>query len=330
MAMRRREFIATFGSAVAWPLAATTPAAAQQGAKSARIGVLTPADSERTPGFDALRKELRNLGYLEGKSIFLDFRLAKGHAEALPGLAAELVQIPVDVIVAAGTTAALAAANVTHTIPIVQGAGGDLVRAGLAASLARPGGNVTGFTILTDEPSGKRLDLLRRAAPTIKSVTVMLDPTSVVTAPQLRATEGAAATLGIRLAKLPISTPEEVDALRPAALAGSDGLVVLPGAMFYNHRATIVALAAAARVPAIYPSREYADDGGLIAYGPNVPHAYRRAAGYVDRILRGAKPGDLPIEEASKLEFIVNFHTALQLGLRLPIDFVVEADEVIE
>jgi putative tryptophan/tyrosine transport system substrate-binding protein len=158
----------------------------------------------------------------------------------------------------------------------------------------------------------------------------MLDPTSVVTPPQLRATEGAAATLGIRLAKLPISTLEEIDALSAAALAGGDGLVVLPGAMFYNHRATVIALAAAARVPAIYPSREFADDGGLIAYGPNVSNAYRRAAGYVDRILRGAKPGDLPIEEASKVEFVVNFHTARQLGLTLPVDFVAEAAEVIE
>jgi putative ABC transport system substrate-binding protein len=329
--MRRREFIAGLGGVVAsWPFAATMPAAGQQSEKIARIGVLTPADSERTPGFDALRKELRNLGYIEGKTIVLDFRLAMGHTEALPGLAAELVQIPVDVIVASGTTAVLAAAKTTHTVPKVQGAGGDLVRAGLAASLARPGGNVTGFTILTDEPSGKRLQLLRQAVPTIKSVTVMLDPTSVVTPPQLRATEDAAAAHGIRLAKLPISTPEEVDALRPAALADSDSLVVLPGAMFYNHRATIIALAAAARVPAIYPSREFADDGGLIAYGPNVPRAYRRAAGYVDRILRGTKPGDLPIEEASKVEFVVNFHTARQLGLTLPVDFVAEADEVIE
>jgi putative ABC transport system substrate-binding protein len=328
--MKRRTFIAGLGAAASWPFAATMHATGQQGAKIARVGVLTPADRERTPGFDALRTELRRLGYIEGETIVLDFRLAKGHTEALPGLAVELVQIPVDVIVAAGTTAALAAAKTTQTVPIVQGAGGDLVRAGLAASLARPGGNVTGFTILTDEPSGKRLGLLRQAVPTIKTVTVMLDPTSVVTEPQLRATEGAAATLGIRLAKLPISTPEEVDALHPPALAGSDGLVVLPGALFYNRRGTIIALAAAARVPAIYPSREFADDGGLIAYGPNVPNTYRRAAGYVDRILRGAKPGDLPIEEASKVEFIVNFHTARQLGLTLPVAFVAEADEVIE
>src|SRR5262245_26439850 len=155
--MRRRAFIAGLGSvAASWPLAAKMPALGQQSTKFARVGVLTPAESEMTPGFDALRKELRTLGYIEGKTIVLDFRLAKGHTEALPGLAAELVQIPVDVIVAAGTTAVLAAAKITHTIPIVQGAGGDLVRAGLAASLARPGGNVTGFTILTDEPSGKR------------------------------------------------------------------------------------------------------------------------------------------------------------------------------
>ena len=158
----------------------------------------------------------------------------------------------------------------------------------------------------------------------------MLDPMSVVTQPVLRATEGAAATLDIMLAKLPASTPEELHTLNPAALAGSDALMVLPSAMFWNHRSTIVALAAAARIPAIYPEREYADDGGLMAYGPNVPDTYRRAAGYVDRILRGAKPGDLPIEEASKFDFIVNLRMARQLKLSPSPDFLVGAGEVIE
>ena len=225
---RRRAFIAALGGAAAWPLVATKQIEAQERTKIPRVGVLTPAESDTTPGFDAFRKGLRDLGYVEGKSIVLDFRFAKGHTDALPRLAAELVQIPVDVIVASGTTAARAAAGITHEIPIVQPAGGDLVTAGLAASLARPGGNVTGLTIRTDEPSGKRLELLRDAFPGIKRVTVMLDPTSVVTPPQLRSTEGAAAHLHIQLAKLPVSTPEELGALGPTALAGSDGLVVLP------------------------------------------------------------------------------------------------------
>ena len=188
-ALKWRALVAVLCSA-AWPLAAAMPAAAQQAGKIARVGVLSPADSDKTPAAVAFRKTLQELGYVEGKSIVLDFRLAKGHNERLGDLAAELVQIPVDVIVAGGTTAVRATAGITHSIPIIQAAGGDPVSAGLAASLARPGGNVTGFTIRTDEPSGKRLELLQRAFPNISRVTVMLDPTSVVTQRQLRATEG--------------------------------------------------------------------------------------------------------------------------------------------
>ena len=329
--MRRREFVGLLsGAAVAWSLVAATPGAAQQGAKIARVGILSPEEKETTSANVAFRKGLRDLGYVEGTSIFLDFRFTKGHNERLSGLAAELVQIPVDVIVAAGLTAVRAAADITHNIPIVQAASGDLVKAGLAASLARPGGNVTGFTLPTDEPSGKRLELLKRAFPSITLVTVMLDPTSIVTQRQFRATESAATKLGIRLAKLSVSTPEELAALGPAALAGSDGLVVLPSGMFWNRRATVIALAASARVPAIYPEREYADDGGLVAYGADIPDAFRRAAGYVDRILRGTKPGDLPIEDASKFDFIVNLRTAQQLGLSPSPGVLVGVGEVIE
>lgn len=328
-ALKWRALVAVLCSA-ALPLAAAMPAAAQQAGKIARVGVLLPSDSDKNPASIAFRKGLQDLGYVEGKSIILDFRLAGGHNERLGELAAELARIPVDVIVAGGTTAVRAAAGVTRSIPIIQAAGGDPVIAGLAASLARPGGNVTGFTIRTDEPSGKRLELLKRAFPSISRVTVMLDPTSVVTQRQLRATERAAATLGISLTKLPVSTPEELDALGPAALAGSDGLVVLPSALFWSRRATVIKLAAAARLPAIYPEREFADDGGLVAYGANIPDAYRRAAGYVDRILRGTQVGDLPIEEASKFDFVLNLRTAKQLELSPSRDFLVAVDEVIE
>jgi putative ABC transport system substrate-binding protein len=251
--MRRRAFIAGLSSEVARWLLSAMPAVAQQ--KIARIGVLTPGGSDRTPSVEAFRKGLQELGYIEGRSIILDFRFAKGHNEALPRLAAELVKIPVDVIVAGGTTAVQAAAQVTRSIPIIQAAGGDPVSAGLAASLAHPGGNVTGFTIRANEPSGKRVELLKRAFPGITLVTVLLDPTSIATQPQLRATEEVADALGLRLQLLSAGTPEELDALDPAALAGSEGLVVLPNGMFWDRRATIVALAAAARVPAIYPSR---------------------------------------------------------------------------
>ena len=324
--MRRREFVAALGSAAAWPLVSAMPAAAQQGSKIARVGVLTPGGSDRTPSVEAFRKALQELGYIEGRSIILDFRFAKGHNEALPRLAAELVKIPVDVIVAGGTTAVQAAAQVTRSIPIIQAAGGDPVSAGLAESLAHPGGNVTGFTIRANEPSGKRVELLKRAFPGITLVTVLLDPTSIATQPQLRATEEVADALGLRLQLLSAGTPEELDALDPAALAGSEGLVVLPNGMFWDRRATIVALAAAARDP----SREFADDGGLIAYGPNVPDAYRRAAYYVDRVLRGAKAGDLPIQEASNFDFVVNLHTARLFKLLPSPDFLVGVTEIID
>ena len=315
---------------VAWLVTTDLPAAAQQRAKIAHIGILSPEENDITPAFIALRKGLQDLGYTEGKSIALDFRLAKGHNERLANLATELVQIPVDVIIAGGTTAVRAAEGATHSIPIIQGAGGDLVAAGLAASIAHPGGNVTGFSIRTDGPGAKRLELLKRAFPNIARVTVMFDPTSVVTERQLRVTEAAAAALGIELVKLPVSTPEALQSLDPRALAESDGLVVLPAAMFWNRRASVIALAAAARVPAIYPEREYAEDGGFASYGANIPEAFRRAAGYVDRILHGANPGELPIEEASKFDFVVNLRTARALGLSLPTDFVVAVGEVIE
>ena len=322
-------FVATLCSAMAWVFTAM-PLRAQQRATPSRVGVLTPVESDKTPSFTAFRDELRNRGYVEGKSIILDFRFAKGRADALPGFAAELAKVPVDIIVVDGTTAARAALNVTQSIPIIQAAGGDPVVAGLAPNYARPGGNFSGFSIRSDELAGKRLELLKRAFPGIKRVSVLLDPTSVVTPPVLRATEQAAANLDIPLTMLSISTPDMLKALGPADLAGSDALVVLPSAMFWQHRAPIIALTAAARVPAIYPEREYADDGGLIAYGPNIPDTFRRAAGYVDQILRGTRPGDLPIEAASKFEFIVNLRTARELKLSPSTDFLVGVGEVIE
>jgi putative ABC transport system substrate-binding protein len=328
--MRRRTLISLVGGAAAWLLTAAIPVPAQPRASIPRVGLLSPLGSETTLGFNAFRKGLRDLGYVEGRSIILDFRLAKGHSDALPALAADLVKIPVDVIVVDGINAARAAVKVTQSIPIVQAVGGDPVAAGLAASYARPGGNFTGFSIRSDELAGKRLELLKRAFPGISRVTVLLDRTSAATPPVLRATEKAAADLNILLATLPADTPESLGALGPAHLAGSDGLVVIPSGPFWQHRATIIALAAAARLPAIYPEREYADDGGLIAYGPNIPDTYRQAAGYVDRILRGARPSDLAINAVSKLDFVLNLRTAREIGANLPIDFLFGVRDFIE
>jgi putative tryptophan/tyrosine transport system substrate-binding protein len=323
----RREFIATLASAAAaWPHAAR----AQQPVKPPRVGILSPAASETAGTLTAFREGIRDLGYVEGQTIALDFRLSKGIMDALPALAAELVRIPVNVIVTDSTSGTLAAFEATRTIPIVMGAtGGDPVALGLAKSLSRPGGNVTG-THFFSGLSEKRLQLLKQAFPGAERVAVLANPKDVFSVSEMPKAAIAAARIGMRLLPLAASTPAELRALAPAALSGSDGLLVMPGGMFWNNRATIIGIASMARVPAIYPEREYADDGGLIAYGPNVPEHFRLAAGYVDRILRGANPGDLPINASSQFDFIINLRTAHVLGLALAPDFVSAANEVIE
>jgi len=325
--MRRRAFITLLGGAVAaWPLAAR----AQQPAKVPRVGILSPAASETAGTLSAFREKIRDLGYVEGETIALDFRLSKGIMDALPALAEELVRIPVNVIVTDTTTATLAAFGATRTIPIVMGAtGGDPVALGLAKSLSRPGGNVTGTQFLTGL-SEKRLQLLKQAFPGTERVTVLANAKEAISVSEMPKAEMAAAQTGMRLLALTASTPAELRALAPGALSGSDGLLVMPSGVFWNNRVTIIGVASMARVPAIYPEREYADDGGLIAYGPNVPEHFRLAAGYVDRILRGAKPGDLPVNASSKFDFVINLRTARALGLTLSPDFISAADEVIE
>jgi len=324
---RRREFLTLLGSvAVTWPLAAR----AQQPAKVPRVGILSPAASETAGTLTAFREGIRDLGYVEGQTVALDFRLSKGVMDALPALAAELVRIPVNVIVTDGTSATLAAFDATRTIPIVMGAtGGDPVALGLAKSVSRPGGNVTGTQFLTGL-SQKRLQLLKQAFPGAGRIAVLANPKDAISVSEMPKAEMAAAQIGVRLLPLAASTPAELRALAPSALSGCDGLLVMPGGMFWNNRATILGIASVARVPAIYPEREYADDGGLIAYGPNVPAHFRLAAGYVDRILRGANPGDLPINATSQFDFVINLRTAHALGLALPPDFVSAANEVIE
>jgi putative tryptophan/tyrosine transport system substrate-binding protein len=326
----RRGFVTLCGAAVAGSVTLAIPATAQQPGKVPRVGILTPAENGATPIFDAFRRGLRDLGYIEGKTIVLDFRFARGNIDALTGLAAELVRIPVDAIVVDATPATRAAVDATRTIPIVIGAGSDPVHLGFVASISRPGGNVTGMTIRGETLSSKRLELLKQAFPRTASVSVLMNPKNVSTALSLSATEEAARALGIRVVPLAASTPDELRALNSADLARSDGLAVLPDAMFWNNRAVVIAAAQAARRPAIYPEREYADDGGLIAYGPNIPDSFRRAASYVDRILRGAKPGDLPIDEPAKFDFIINLRTARALGLAISPDFLSAANEVIE
>jgi putative ABC transport system substrate-binding protein len=324
--MRRREFVVLLSGALASPLSAR----AQQSPKVPRVGVLTPASTDATPIFLGLRRGLRDLGYIEGRTIILDFRFARGNLDALPELATDLVQVPVDLIVSDGNSAAQAALKATRTIPIVMGIAADALETGLVTSTARPGGNITGMTLGRLEQTGKRLQLLKQAFSRVTRVTVLLNPKSLTTQVSLPVTENAANALGMSISPLPAGSPDELRALDPGRLSATEGLVVIPDAMFWNNRATIIELANAARLPAVYPEREYADDGGLIAYGPNIPDSFRRAAGYIARILNGTKPGDLPIDEASKFDFVVNLRTARTSGLSIAADFLSGADEVIE
>jgi putative ABC transport system substrate-binding protein len=248
----------------------------------------------------------------------------------LPQLAEELAAQPVDVIVADSTSATVAARKATASIPIVQAAGLDLTMIGLAASDAHPGKNVTGFTVMATELNAKRLELLHGIIPQATTFAVLVHP-SPAAATFIHDTEEAASQIGLRVAaRVDPQSPEDLRALTRNAFADSAGVIVLPDPMFWNHRRDIVSLVATARLPAIYPEREYADDGGLAAYGPDVPDNFRRAAGYVDRILKGARAGELPIQEPTKFELVINQKTAKALGLVLPPLLLAQADEVIE
>ena len=328
--VRRRQLITQLVGAAA---ASSLPRAAwaqQPTARIPRIGILSPASSVAAGTLAAFRQGMRDLGYVEGQTVILDFRLSKGDLDALPALAAEVVGIPVDVIVTDTSTAAVAASAATRTIPIVTATmGGDPVALGLVRSYARPGGNLTGMRFHTDL-SEKRLQLLKQAFPSAERVAVLVNPNIAIAQIERRSAELAAERLRLRLRWLEAATPGKLLALAPATLADADGLVVVPDGVFWNNRKTIVQFATAGRVPAIYPERDYADDGGLIGYGPNAPEHFRQAAGYVDRILRGAKPGDLPINASSRFEFVINLRTARAQGFNLPVDFISAADEVLE
>jgi putative ABC transport system substrate-binding protein len=324
--VNRRTFVALLGGvAAAWPARAQQPIG-----KMPRIGILSPAGNVAAATLAAFRQGMRNLGYIEGRTIELDFRLSKGDLDALPALAAELVGIPVDVIVTDTSTAAVVASAATRTIPIVTAIiGGDPVALGLVQSYARPGGNLTGMRFHTDL-SEKRLQLLKQAFPGVERIAVLINPKIAIAPAERRSAELAAERLRLRLLPVEAATPAELRAIAPAALAEADALLVVPDGMFWNNRKTIIELAAAARMPAIYPERDYADDGGLIGYGPNAPDHFRQAAGYVDRILRGAKPAELPINASSRFDFVINLRTARALGFSLTADFISAADEVIE
>jgi putative ABC transport system substrate-binding protein len=299
------------------------------GRRSHTFGILTTAESDRTPIFDAFRAGLRDLGYVEGQNIILEFRLARGNLSLGPQLAAELVALPVDIIVTEGFTPDAAAAS--DRIPIVVPTLVDPVQRGLASSLSRPGGNITGFTLMHTELNAKRLELLRTAFPHITAVIALVNPSNPAHKLGFEQTKTAARSIGLAsVGRAEVESAAALRALRPAVFSGASAVVVVPDGMFYSYRRDIIALVNAARLPAIYPERDYADDGGLMAYGANVSDNFRRAAGYVDRILKGMSPADLPIQEPVKFDFVINLKTAKALGLTIPQSILARADEVIE
>jgi putative ABC transport system substrate-binding protein len=307
-------------------------AEAQQVGKVPRIGILWAYSPSVVSIFaEAFRQSLRGLGYVEGRNIALEERWAEGRFDRLPSLAAELVRLNVDIIVTASTPAVQAAQQATRTIPIVMTLVADPVESGVVASLARPGGNVTGLSLMNPELSGKRLALLKEVIPKISRVAVFWSSSTQAYQLVLRETDAAARALGVQLQVVEVHGPTNLNSAFSAITRERVGaLVVLPDPMFRNQQRRILDLAAKSRLPAMYWSRELVDAGGLMAYGPNIPDVYRQAATLVDKILKGAKPGDLPIEQPAKFELVINMKTAKALGLTIPSSLLLWADQVIE
>ena len=327
---RRTFFVIVAGSLFGPPLESL----AQQAKKIYRIGVLSPFTAlfGGGPSFQAFVKTLGELGYVEGRNIVFEYRWADGQAGRLPDLAAELARLRVDVIFTAwGTPTALASKKATSTTPIVFAGVGDAVGVGLIPSLAHPGANLTGSTFITEETIGKQLELLKQLVPAVSKIGVVVNPANPVYGPILRASEMPARALGLELTVVGMQQPEEFEnALRAARQAHVDGLVVLRDSVLLTNWARILALAAESRLPAIYGTREFTDNGGLISYGPDLAEMYRRAAALVDKILKGARPSDLPVEQPTKFELVINLRTAKALGLTVPQSLLLRADEVIQ
>jgi len=328
----RRTFLAGTGAVL---LAAPLAAEAQQAGKVARIGLLSLNLVPNRHLGEAFRQGLRDLGYVEGRNVVIEYRDAEGKPERLPALAAELVALKVDVIVTGGgTPPALAAKQATKTIPIVFSSVPDPVTDKLVTSLARPGGNVTGSSNLNPELVGKCLEQLKQVVPGVSRVAVLWQPGAMDERTEqdiLKAADVAARALGVRLQVVEARGSADVDrALSDITRARAAALTVLPSAMLFTERRRLVALAAKNRLPAVYAQREFVDAGGLMSYGPNLADLFRRAAVYVDKILKGAKPADLPVEQPTKFELVINLKTAKALGLTIPPSVLGRADEVIQ
>ena len=326
--MRRREFITLLGGAVAaWPVVARA-----QTNRTYRIGILeTIPLASNAANFNALRQGLQQLGYVEGQNLVIEYRSADGHADRFPALALELVRGRVDLIVTRGTPAARAAKETTKTIPVVMAAIGEPLGVGVVATLAHPGSNITGLSAFVTELAGKRIELMKEMLPSISRVAFMQNMGNPVSAPQWDASQAVAATLGIAIELFDVRNAQDianafgmvVDHKVNAILVGIDATTQANGAM-------IIELAAKEKIATTYPSREFVDAGGLFSYGVSYPDLYRRSAGLIDKIFKGANPGDLPVEQPTKLELVLNLKTAKALGVDVPPQLLARADEVIE
>ena len=327
--MRRREFITLLGgAAVAWPFAAR----GQQPARVPRIGFLGNSTAALEENLvQPLRDGLRDLGYLEGHNILIEYRWAEGNYEQFPTLIAELIALKVDLFVTAGTPAALAVKKAATSIPLVMVAVGDPVGTGLVASFARPGGNSTGLTSLAPELEGKRLELLREVLPKLSHIAVLWNPDNAYMITTEKEVQAAAKVLGIKVLSLGVRTPHEINTAFASMLKEQPGaLNVLADRLFLHERARIMDFAAQHRLPGVHAYRELVLAGGLMSYGPSYAHRHRQAASYVDKILKGAKPADLPVQAPTKFELVINLKTAKALGLEVPPMLLARADEVIE
>jgi putative tryptophan/tyrosine transport system substrate-binding protein len=329
--VQRRQFLIAAGALLAAPLAAD----GQPVVKVARIGYLSPNLAASPHQRDAFLQGLRDLGYVEGRNVVIEYRDAEGKLERLPALATELVALKVDVILAeGGTLGPRVAMRATTTIPIVFAGAGNPVGSELVASLARPGGNVTGLSGLGPELVGKRLELLKQVAPGIDQVAVLRQPSALgerTATDMLKAADVAARALGMQPHFIDAQAPEEfARAFSDMTSARAGALSVLPSAMFQREHKRLVDLAAKNRLPAVYPQKEFVDAGGLMSYGASQPDLFRRAAAYVDKILKGAKPADLPVEQPTKFELVINLKTAKDLGLTIPPSVLARADDLIQ
>jgi putative tryptophan/tyrosine transport system substrate-binding protein len=324
--VQRRDFIGVLsGTVVAWPLVAR----AQQIRKVSTIGFITAGQG--TPSLPAFLEALRKLGWVEGKNLAIAYRYAQNNRDQLRDMAAELVRLNVDVIVAVGTLAPLAAKQATTTIPIIMTSGGDPLGTGLVTGLARPGGNVTGLSLMMADIGAKWLELLKELVPATSRVAVLWNSANPYPADVFRVTKTAAGIMGIKIQSLEVKGPSDFDgAFEAVKSKRPDALITIDDPLMIDNRSRIVEFAAAERLPTIHGVREFVKAGGLMSYGASISDLYRRAADYVDKVLKGARPADLPVEQPTKFEFVINLGAARALGITMPPNLLARADEVIE